>query len=184
MVQQTTKCRTLAIGAGLLAIVMAGCSSSGSSGKAANGSVQTTTSVAGSTGSGSTAGSGSGTVSVDLVITGDKPATIKGSKGRCSLPSNSSSSSGYDFSGSDYPSLGPGGDFSVTGPQQATAGGQLAFKSSIKALISGSGFLATNGRGITVSADRKKVTINADIGGTSSSGTTVHELVKGTISCP
>ena len=174
--------KTLVIGAGMLAIVMAGCSSSGSSAKAANG--KSTTTAAGShTTTTAGAGSANSTVSVDLVITGDKPATIKGSKGRCSLPSNSSLSSGYDFSGSDYPSLGAGGNFNVTGPQQATAGGQLAFKSSIKALINGAGFLDTDGHGITISADRKKVTINADIGGMTSSGTTIHELVKGTITC-
>jgi hypothetical protein len=161
---------------------MAGCSSSGSS-KAADTS-PTTTTAAGNTGAGSTAGSGSGTVAVDLVITGDKPATIKGSKGRCSLPSNQTIGAGYDFSGSDYPSLGAGGDFSVAGPQQATAAGQIALPSNIKALIKGSGYLDTDGHGITISADRKKVTINADIGGMTSSGTTIHELVKGTITCP
>jgi hypothetical protein len=171
--------KALAIGAGMFAIVIvvAGCSSSGSS-KAADTS-PTTTTAAGNTTAGNTAGSGSGTVSVDIVITGERPATIKGTKGQCSLPSNETSPAGYNFSGSDYPSLGAGGNFGVTGPQK----GPPAFPSSIKVLINGGGYLDTDGHGITISADRKKVTINADIGGLTSSGTTVHELVKGTITC-
>jgi hypothetical protein len=183
MVQHRSTRAALAIGAGMLAIVMAGCSSSGSSGKAKSTGSQTTTTAAG-TPAGSTGGSGSGTVSVDLVITGDKPVTIKGSKGRCLLPSEPSLAPGYDFASSDYPALGTGGAFSVTGPQKATAGGQIALPSSIKALIKGSGFLDTDGHGITISADRKNVTLDADIGGRLSSGATVHERVKGTITCP
>ena len=174
--------KALALGAGMIAIVivMASCSSSGSS-KAADTSPTTTTVAGGNTTSG--AGSANGTVSVDLVITGDKPATIKGTKGRCSLPSDPSLGAGYEFSGSDYPSLGAGGDFSVAGPQQKTAT-QIGVAASIKAIIKGSGYLSTGGHGITISADRKKVTLNVDIGGITSSGTTIHELVKGTITCP
>jgi hypothetical protein len=177
-VHRGSRRKAWAIGAGMLAIVMAGCSSSGSS-KAADTSPTTTSAAGGNTTTAAGAGPATGSVSVDLVITGQKPATIKGTKGRCSLPSNPSSSSGYDFSGSDYPSLGPGGDFNVAGPQK----GPPAFPSSIKALINGEGYLDTDGHGITISADSKKVTINADIGGRLTSGTTVHELVKGTITC-
>jgi hypothetical protein len=188
-----------AIGTVLLAIVIAGCSSSGTSAKAKGktaGSTSSTpgggTSASGSSspgGSQTTSGSGSGTVTVDLVITGDRPFTIKGTKGRCRIPSDNTLGSGYDFIGADYPSLGAGGAFSVEGPQLATAGGQTAFPANIKVIIKGGGLANIGGSGITLSADRKKVTLNVGLGGStggtlSNPGTPLHGHVTGTITCP
>jgi hypothetical protein len=169
------------IGVVIAGVVAAGCSSGGSS-SPSSGSTTTTSAPAEAS-----------AVSVDLTITGDRPATIKGSKGRCDIPSSAEMPSNYEFSGADYPSLGPEGNFSVAGVQKATGGGQAAggqneFPASIKAVINGGGFLDTDGAGITFSADRKKVTLDADLSGstggtTSSPGTPLNDHVSGTITC-
>jgi hypothetical protein len=164
----------LAIGA---VLGLGACSSSGSAkASTTNAGGSTTVAPAGSTVKPT---SGAPTVSVDLVITGVKPATIKGTKGRCSLPSDKSLSSGYEFEGADYPSLGPDGVFNVAGPQNT----QLKLPPSIKAIINGSGFLSGRDAGITVSPDRKSVTLDADIGGMTSSGQQINEHVRGHITC-
>jgi hypothetical protein len=172
---------------------LAGCSSSspGSSGGSAG---STTGPAAGST-TRSTAPApaagadrGTGGVTVDLVITGDRPATIKGTKGRCDIPADPGVSSIYEFTGADYPELGAGGDFSVAGPQRPTDPEGLTLEASIKALVGDGGFLDNGGTGIDVSADRTSVTLDADLGGSTGGtvdkpGTPLHDHVTGTIAC-
>jgi hypothetical protein len=183
--------RAVAVQALLLAAILLAASSSSGSSKAGTTSPTGGGNLATTTSAGSNpakSASGGTAVTVDLVVTGDRPFTIKGTKGSCSIPSNDSLVSSYNFTGDDYPSLGAKGIFSVAGPQKATAGGQLAFAASIKALIKGAGFLDTAGRGITVSADRTKVTLDTDIsGGTagtiSNPGTPLRDHVTGTITC-
>jgi hypothetical protein len=127
--------------------------------------------------------SGSGKVSVDLAITGDLPATIKGTKGRCNISSNDPMSSGYDFEAADYPSLGANGAFSVEGGQLRGDGGRTY--PNIKANIGGGGFLVfdSSGSGLTISANGKTVTFNMDLDGSDAAGTPVLDHVSGTITC-
>jgi hypothetical protein len=157
-------------------ITVVGCSS-GSSSKSSP------TSKPGS--SATTAGGSSAAptgVKVDLVITGDKPATIKGTKGRCRI--SNPAMVGYDFSGADYPALGATGDLSINGPQQNTNGFQEP--SNLKLVMPDSGFLDTDGSGITISADGKHVTLDAAIGGGTgdpSATNTLTDHITGTITC-
>jgi hypothetical protein len=173
----------------VLAVLVAGislgaCSSSGSS-KAAPGATGSTSTTSRNPAGGS--GTAAGGVRVDLVITGDRPVTIKGTKGRCDMPSNATLSSGYEFTAADYPVLGAGGVFNVAGPQRAIPG-QIGLAASIKVLIADVGFLDTDGSGITVSADRKTVALDADLSGSTAGtpsvpGTPLHDHVTGTIAC-
>jgi hypothetical protein len=160
-------------------LVLGACSSSGSAkASTTNAGGSTTGPTRGATGNTVKPPNRAPAVNVDLVFTGDKPATIKGTKGRCSIPTDERLSSGYEFSYEDYPQLGLHGDVSVTGPQNT----QLKLGPSLKAIINGSGYLDT-GTGITVSADRKSVTLDADIGGMTSSGQQINEHVRGHITC-
>jgi hypothetical protein len=166
----------LAIGA---VLVLGACSSSGSSkSSTTNAGGSTAAATGGATGNTVKPPNGALAVNVDLVFTGDKPATIKGTKGRCDIPTDERLSSAYEFSYEDYPQLGSHGDVSVTGPQNT----QLKLGPGVKAIINGSGFL-DHGTGITVSADRKSVTLDADIGGQTSSGRRINEHVAGHITC-
>ncbi len=127
------------------------------------------------TGGNGTSGS---SVTVDLVITGDRPAVVKGTKGRCVLIHSPS----YEFSGADYPDLGTGGDVSIVGPMNP--GGPP----SLKALIGDGGFLDTDGGGIHISPDQKTVTVDQDLNGSlpgtmEHPGAPLHDHVRGTITC-
>ncbi len=128
--------------------------------------------------------SGSGKVSVDLVITGDRPATIKGTKGRCIISSSDPLSSGYDFEAADYPSLGANGSFSAEGGQQRTDGSRSF--AVVKASFNGGDFLTfdSSGSGITISANGKNATLDMDLDGGDATGTRLAGHVSGTITCP
>ena len=169
----------LAAGVVMLGIAMTGCSSGSSSGGSGSGS-------------GSTAGTATkaaspatGAMSVNLVVSGDRTATIRGTKGSCEIPTDKRLGGAYDLSAADYPALGADGFLSVSGPQPI--GGSLT-PNLLKASIDGAGFLDTDGSGLTVSKDRKQVTIEADLdGGTAMTpdtpGTPVHVHISGTITC-
>ncbi len=176
---QGRKGAALATGAVMFGIVMAGCSSGSSSKSADSGSGPTVGTAA------KAASPASGAISVDLVVTGDRTATVKGTKGTCEIPTGSTLGSRYDLSAADYPALGADGFLSVTGPEPI--GGRAA-PANLKALIGGAGFLDTDGSGLTVAANRKRVTVDADLGGGTAMtpdnpGTPVRVHISGTITC-
>jgi hypothetical protein len=136
---------------------------------------------------------------VDLVMTGQDPAIIKGTAGEClfHVGADGTLDVSYTFLGSDYPSLGSNGLFSVnpTGPivagqyVQYWISGRFGtgepFFSSQSSLAQSRG----TGEGITVSADHKLVTItNAPLSNNTvsmpySGFTEITDRVSGTISC-
>jgi hypothetical protein len=125
--------------------------------------------------------SASGKVSVDLVITGDRPATIKGTKGRCIISSSDPLSSSYDFTAADYPSLGADGGFGAAGGSPLTGGGHTF--PSVKAIIGGAQFGDIDGSGITLAANGKSATLDTDLGGGDATGARLTGHVSGTITC-
>ncbi len=147
------------LGAAVIALIAAACSS-------------TSSPTSSQTPGGSTSrASGSG-VTVNLVVTGNHPATIQGTKGTC----NRGATSGmYFFEAKDYPSLGTNGVFQVS----YNPGASGTETKAIKAVIDGKGaleFSTQPGVTITFSADHKHVDIDSDL---------KPDLghVKGTIDC-
>ena len=121
-------------------------------------------------------------MTVDLTITGDRPATISGTKGECSkkVAGDGPPIGEYVFSGSDYPSLGAEGAFSLSPAEPYLSGGES--DPYIKVVIGDVGFLSSDAAGITVSADGKQVTLDNAISG-GSGGTLYVGKVTGTIVC-
>jgi hypothetical protein len=126
------------------------------------------------------AGSGSSKVAVDLVITGDRPATIHGTKGRCVISTSDPLSSSYDFTTADYPSLGATGGFGAEGGQLLS--GNRGYP-SIKASIGGGDFSFQGPTGITLSANGKTATFDADLDGGDATGAHLSGHVTGTVTC-
>jgi hypothetical protein len=128
-------------------------------------------------------------VQVNLTITGDRTATIQGTKGSCSIPPFGSAT--YAFGGADYPSLGANGSLSVAGPLEVN--GSTGVPASVKVVIGDVGLLSpANGSGITISNNERVVMINTPIsGGTGQSEdinltgpeASVHAQLVGTIRC-
>src|SRR5690242_20128421 len=97
---------TLIAGSGVVAalLLVSACSSGGSSTTATTRRPRTTT---------TTRPDVTG-VQVNLTLTGDRTATIQGTKGTCTIPAFGAPS--YEFTGKDYPTLGPKGSLTITGP--------------------------------------------------------------------
>jgi hypothetical protein len=121
---------------------------------------------------------------VDLVLTGTKSVTIKGTKGTCHISTSPDFGTEVDLSGADYPSLGSAGALSIEAPHTTrfVGGTSTANPGLVKFDISGTGGISGETPNITVSADKKTVTLDTTIDGTSGAAT-VHENIKGTIVC-
>lgn len=116
--------------------------------------------------------------SVDLVMTGQDPATVKGTKGTCSIRPTQT---GYDFESDAYPSLGTPGAISII--RMGSSG-----TAELKILINGNYlFDMSRGQGITISSDNKHVDVDVDLtrGSVAGSGapSTMSGHLKGTIDC-
>jgi hypothetical protein len=102
------------------------------------------------------------TVNVNLLLSGDRTATIVGTAGSCDIPKFGVPT--YVFSGADYPSLGPTGSIRITAPIVVANGTTLP--ATAKILMGDVGLLAPqDGTGITVSKNNRVVTVNTDVTG-------------------
>jgi hypothetical protein len=121
---------------------------------------------------------------VDLVLTGTKSVTIKGTKGTCHISTSPDFGTEVDLSGADYPSMGSAGALSIEAPHtnRFVGGTSTANPGLVKFDISGTGGISGETPTISVSADKKTVTLDTTIDGTSGTAT-VHENIKGTIVC-
>jgi hypothetical protein len=106
-------------------------------------------------------------VAVDITITGDRTATVQGTKGKCTIPEFGAPT--YEFSGADYPSLGAGGSISIAGPVSVANG---TVPANAKVTITGAdpstdvGFLSTpEGTGITLTRNQLVVMLDAPLTG-------------------
>lgn len=136
---------------GVCVILLAACSSD--SGSATPSTLATTTSTTQPKPLG---------IDADLTVTGDRTAVIKGEKGDCMIPRFAAPT--YDLTGANYPDLGPGGSVSVVGPITVANGGTVP--ASVRIIIGDVGFLTPpEGTGISLSNNKKVVTINADLTG-------------------
>jgi hypothetical protein len=101
-------------------------------------------------------------VVVDLTLTGARNAVVQGTKGTCTIPQFGAAS--YEFSGSDYPSLGPGGRIVVKGPVTVANGGRIP--ANALATVTDVGFVSDReGTGITLGRDDMLVTLDAPMRG-------------------
>ncbi len=153
--------------------VLAACGSSSSSGVKTTDPKPTSSSSTNSTPSGSPGGSSaSGTVkAVDVTITGDKTATIQGTKGGCQTGSKPR----YLIQSQDYPALGSPAHLEITG---APSGITLTDLEAARV------YHDQNGTGITISSDHKKVTLDAALSAVSlANGATYTAHLTGTITC-
>jgi hypothetical protein len=159
-------------------VVVAGCSSGGSS-TTAKTRPRTTTPTAAKVKS----------VQVNLALTGSRAAVVAGTAGTCKIPPYGAPT--YDFEGSDYPSLGPDGSLSVIGPLVVANGGSVP--PTVKIIMGDVGLLSPqNGAGITVSQNKRSVTLDADVSGGPGvtednsllpPNTSLHAHISGTIRC-
>ena len=128
-------------------------------------------------------------VQVNLLLSGDRTAVVTGTKGTCKIPPFGAPT--YDFAGSDYPSLGPGGSLSVIGPLVVANSGSVP--PAVKIIMGDVGLLTPQiGAGITVSPNKRNVTLDADVSGgpgvTSDNSildpnASLHAHISGTIRC-
>jgi hypothetical protein len=127
-------------------------------------------------------------VSVNLMLTGDRTATIVGTRGSCTIPRFAPPT--YVFNGSDYPTLGPSGSLRVVGP--VVVNGTVGVPSAVKVNIDEVGFLSANGSGITLSPNHQMVKIDTDLTGglggaedinLNSPDNSLHGHITGTIRC-
>jgi hypothetical protein len=120
----------------------------------------------------------------DLVITGTRNATVKGTKGDCNISTSPDFGTGVSFTGADYPGLGSTGFLSIEGPHtnHFTDGSTVAAPGLVKFEIGGTGGLSGDTPNITVSADKKTITLDTDVEGTTGT-VTIHENIKGTVTC-
>ena len=128
-------------------------------------------------------------VLVNLMLTGDRTAVVTGTNGTCKIPPFGAPT--YDFDGSDYPTLGPGGSLSIIGPIVVANGATVP--ATVKIIMGDVGLLSPqNGAGITVSQNKRNVTLDADVSG--GPGVTednsllppdqsLHAHISGTIRC-
>ncbi len=123
-------------------------------------------------------------LTADLVITGTKNATIKGTKGDCNISTSPDVGTNVSFTGGDYPSLGSTGFMSIDAPHtnRYTNGSTSAAPGLVKFEIGGTGGLSGDTPNITVSADKKTITLDTDVEGTTGT-VTIHENIKGTVTC-
>jgi hypothetical protein len=163
---------------GLGVLLAAGCSSSGGSKPATSTSTSTTTTKPKAT-----------DAVFNVVITGDRPATITGAKGSCSIDGDSAPQ--YSLSSTDYPALGPSGELSVTG--KTVVPGSDPVPASLKLVVADAGFLApSTGAGITIKPNQKVVMLDTDLsGGVSGENdanindpdNSLHGHITGSITC-
>ncbi len=128
-------------------------------------------------------------VSVDLLVSGDRVAAVKGSRGTCTIPPFGAPS--YDFDGSDYPDLGPEGELSVVGP--VIVNGVVGVPASVQATIGEVGLVSSRtGAGIRLSQNMRVVTIDAELSGglggaedinPNPPDNSLHGRITGTIRC-
>lgn len=128
-------------------------------------------------------------VQVNLMLSGARIGAIVGTQGSCKIPAFGPPT--YDVMGSDYPGLGPEGSVHVSGPIVVANGGTLP--ATAKILIGDIGLLAPpEGTGITVSRNKRLVTLDADVTGgpgvtedinLAPPDSTVHAHITGTIRC-
>ncbi|MGZ4691348.1 MAG: hypothetical protein ACXVJW_12520 [Acidimicrobiia bacterium] len=129
-------------------------------------------------------------MTVDLVVTGDRPITIQGTKGTCYLRNNGQPSS-FVVLASDYPALGPGGSIIAWGPTRLPR--QVTVPPNVRVYINGGGMVSPNtGAGVKVGPDDTIVTLSADLGGglggsrvdsLSDPTNTLHGHIIGTMRC-
>jgi hypothetical protein len=101
-------------------------------------------------------------VAVDLTLTGDRTATVKGTKGTCAV-SEEFGGSTYEFAGKDYPSLGPEGSISIRGPIKLQNTG---LPPSAKVVVTDAGFVTPdNTPGISISDNQLTVLVNVPLQG-------------------
>jgi hypothetical protein len=116
---------------------------------------------------------------VDLTITGDVNARIKGTKGACE--SIGATGHAYDFNGSDYPSLGPNGAFSLS------VGARIGDRTEppfVKMVVGTSGFLSgADVSGVHVNPEGTSVNLDQSVSGSTGGGPMQTAHVTGTISC-
>lgn len=108
-------------------------------------------------------------VEVNLSLTGDRTATVQGTKGKCTIPRFGAPT--YDFAGKDYPSLGPEGSISIAGPV-TVANGSGSVPANVKVTLTTAdpandvGFLSdVNGTGISLSRNDLVVMLDAPLTG-------------------
>ena len=166
--------------AGALLVGATGCGGS-SAGKGAASSA--TTGGSGSSAAPATTAAAPG-LTADLVITGTRNATITGTKGDCNISTSPDFGTSVSFTGADYPGLGSTGFLSVEGPHtnRFTDGTTVAAPGLVKFEIGGTGGLSGDTPNITVSADKKTITLDTDVE-TTTGTETIHEHIKGTITC-
>jgi hypothetical protein len=106
-------------------------------------------------------------VVVDLVVSGQDKATLKGTKGTCQLFTNQGGRAvQFLFSATDYPSLGTGGNFNFIATESQPPGRRYSVGGRI-----GGNYIHLRERlvgtsqetGITVSPDYTRVTLNTDL---------------------
>jgi hypothetical protein len=123
---------------------------------------------------------------VDLRMTGNRTATIRGLTGRCRTPTGGLPKS---FVVTDA-QLGAGGYIAVYGP--VTVPGGITIPPNVKAVVNGAGMESpTSGSGVTVRPDLQSVELNANLTGTtgpSVNGATlpnpvVRAHLSGTLRC-
>lgn len=129
-------------------------------------------------------------LNVNLVITGDQPATIQGAKGTCSLPATGQRNT-YAVVAVDYPQLGNLGSVRIWGPTALP--NQSPIPPTVKVYINSLGFIsAFANRGITVSADGQSVDVDTDLYGAPAGSFadsllgptwTLHGHITGSIRC-
>jgi hypothetical protein len=129
-------------------------------------------------------------MNVNLVVTGDQPATIQGSKGTCRFPATGLPNT-YQVVAADYPQLGSLGSIGVWGP--TAIGAAPPIPPTVKMYRNTLGFMSAvaNG-GITVSADGRRVDVDTDLYGASGGSVdgslvdptwTLHGHITGSIRC-
>jgi hypothetical protein len=167
--------RTMTTVAAIAALTAVGCGSSGGSKATPPASSATVSSSA----SPASSSSGSGTVRVDLEITGASNATIKGTKGTCSI--SKTMGNGYSFTGADYPDLGPEGVFALT---TGTKIGDRVEPPLIKLVVGDSGYISgADVSGIQSNPEATVVNLNQGISGSTAGGPMQNVLIRGTIHC-
>jgi hypothetical protein len=128
-------------------------------------------------------------VEVDLLVSGDRIAAVKGTKGTCNIPRFGAPN--YDFAGADYPDLGPSGSLMVVGP--VIVGETVGVPASAGVTIGDVGLVTpSSGAGITLSKNMRVVTIDAELTGgpggaedinLNSPDNSLHGRLTGTIRC-
>ena len=162
-----------------------GCGSSSSKAGGASPSTAATTSGSGTSARSATTVAVPG-MKVDLVLTGTKSLTIKGTKGTCHISTSPDFGTEVDLERSkklpEPRQRRPRCSIEAPHTNRFVGGTSTANPGLVKFDISGTGGISGETPNITVSADKKTVTLDTTIDGTSGTAT-VHENIKGTIVC-